>query len=71
MTVNDLYEEAKSIAPWMVEIRRALHRIPENGFQEFKTRAFLIDQLKALSIPYTTIALGSWPRSKAAGPDRR
>ena len=54
MTVNDLYEEAKSIAPWMVEIRRALHRIPENGFQEFRTQAYLIRLLEAMNIPYTT-----------------
>lgn len=54
MTVNDLYDKARQIAPWMVGIRRALHRMPENGFQEFRTQAFLIDQLKALSIPFTT-----------------
>lgn len=54
MTVNDLYLEARQIAPWMVEIRRALHRIPEKGFQEFKTQAFLTEQLKALGIPFET-----------------
>jgi amidohydrolase len=54
MNVNELYIEAKAIAPWMVEIRRALHRIPENGFQEFKTQAYLTKQLEAMAIPYTT-----------------
>ena len=54
MTVKDLYAEAKRIAPWMVETRRALHRIPEGGFSEFKTQAFLLEQLKALGIPGET-----------------
>ena len=54
MNVNDLYSEARKIAPWMVEVRRALHRIPENGFSEFKTQACLLEQLKALSIPRAT-----------------
>ena len=51
MTVNDLYDKAQQIAPWMVETRRALHRIPENGFQEFKTQALLMHQLTAMGIP--------------------
>ena len=54
MTVNDLYNKAQQIAPWMVETRRALHRIPENGFQEFKTQALLTDQLAAMGIPFET-----------------
>ena len=54
MTVKDLYAEAVRIAPWMVETRRALHRVPEGGFSEFKTQAFLLEQLKALGIPCET-----------------
>ena len=52
MNVNELYNEAKTIAPWMVETRRALHRIPENGFSEFKTQALLVECLKAMAIPF-------------------
>lgn len=54
MNVNDLYHTAQQIAPWLIETRRALHRIPENGFQEFKTQALLMDQLTALGIPFET-----------------
>ena len=54
MNVNDLYNEAKAIAPWIVETRRALHRIPENGFSEFKTQALLMERLKAMGIPFET-----------------
>ncbi len=54
MKLDDLYAEAKQIAPWMVENRRALHRIPEGGFCEFKTQAYLLEKLKALDIPCET-----------------
>ena len=54
MTVNDLYDKAQQIAPWLVETRRALHRIPENGFQEFKTQALLMEHLTAMGIPFET-----------------
>ena len=54
MTVNDLYDKAQQIAPWLVETRRALHRVPENGFQEFKTQALLMHQLTAMGIPFET-----------------
>jgi len=54
MNVNGLYHSAQQIAPWLVETRRALHRIPENGFQEFKTQALLMDRLTALDIPFET-----------------
>ncbi len=54
MDVQDLYARAQDIAPWTVEKRRALHRIPECGFQEFKTQRMITDTLSALNIPYTT-----------------
>lgn len=54
MNIHDLYAEAKQIEAWIVETRRALHRIPENGFSEFKTQAFIMRALDDLGIPYTT-----------------
>ena len=54
MNIHDLYAKAQAIAPWITEQRRALHRIPERGFQEFKTQAHIIAQMEALGIPYTT-----------------
>lgn len=38
---------------WLTEQRRALHRIPEDGFREFKTQAHLCSVLDELSIPYS------------------
>lgn len=39
---------------WTVERRRALHRIPEEGFAEVKTQKLICDTLDELGIPYTT-----------------
>lgn len=39
---------------WAVEKRRALHRIPEEGFREFKTQKAICEALDELQIPYTT-----------------
>lgn len=38
-----------------VEIRRELHKIPELGFQEFKTQQFLLQYLKSLPQDYMEI----------------
>ncbi|GEN57519.1 N-acetyldiaminopimelate deacetylase [Halolactibacillus alkaliphilus] len=32
----------------LVKIRRALHKIPERGFQEFKTQQYLLDQIESV-----------------------
>lgn len=39
---------------WIVNIRRRLHRIPERGFDLFKTQKVVTDTLDELGIPYTT-----------------
>jgi len=38
-----------------IDIRRELHKIPELGFREFKTQAFLLEYLKTLPIDRLTI----------------
>jgi len=51
-------EKLKSMAAdqyqWTVNKRRALHRIPECGFEEYKTQRLICDTLEELGIPYTT-----------------
>ena len=39
---------------WAVDMRRRLHRIPEQGFKEFKTQKLICEALDELNIPYTT-----------------
>lgn len=38
---------------WIINLRRKLHRIPEDGFQEFKTQQIITDVLDEIGIPYT------------------
>jgi N-acetyldiaminopimelate deacetylase len=42
----------------LLQIRRDLHRIPEIGFQEFKTQTYLINELKKL--PEERIDIKTW-----------
>lgn len=39
---------------WIIELRRKLHRIPEDGFKEFKTQRLIMDTLEEIGIPYTS-----------------
>ncbi len=38
---------------WIINLRRKLHRIPEDGFKEFKTQRVIMDTLEEIGIPYT------------------
>ena len=42
----------------LIDIRRELHKIPELGFQEFKTQAFILDYLAKL--PQERLELTTW-----------
>lgn len=42
----------------LVEIRRELHRIPELGFQEVKTKAYLLEQI--YSLPQEKLEIFTW-----------
>ena len=35
MEIREIYDRALSCADWVSEVRRSLHRIPEEGFREF------------------------------------
>mmetsp|Transcript_4718 Transcript_4718/g.16910 ORF Transcript_4718/g.16910 Transcript_4718/m.16910 type:complete len:470 (-) Transcript_4718:247-1656(-) len=45
-------QAAQEIAPWIVEVRRQLHRIPETRFNEVKTSAAIRARLDELGIAY-------------------
>jgi amidohydrolase len=47
-----LLEEADAILPWMVEIRRDLHRHPELGLDEHRTSAKVCERLDELGIEH-------------------
>jgi metal-dependent amidase/aminoacylase/carboxypeptidase family protein len=51
-----LLAAAAAIAPWIADVRRSLHKIPELMFQEHKTSAALKKHLDAMGIPYKPYA---------------
>ena len=53
MKLERLRALANDLAPWVTETRRALHRIPEEGFSEYKTAALIRGALDGLGIPWT------------------
>ena len=54
MDISELRARADQLFDWTRAQRRALHRIPETGFREFKTQAHITGVLDELGIPYTT-----------------
>lgn len=68
------WEKIKSLSEaafsWTADARRALHRIPENGFEEFKTQKYICQKLDELNIPYETARTWVIGLIKGAGPGR-
>ena len=50
--LSDPLAAARAISPWIVDIRRRLHQIPELQYQEFKTSALVQQTLDGLGIRY-------------------
>lgn len=48
---SDLHKKAEEYYPYMVDIRRHLHRNPEISYQEFDTTDYIIGKLKKLGLP--------------------
>ncbi|CAN5272574.1 amidohydrolase [soil metagenome] len=46
--LKQIASEAEKLHPWICERRRHLHRNPELSFEEFKTSAFVRDEMKSL-----------------------
>lgn len=54
MNRERLVELANANYDLAVNVRRRLHRIPEEGFKEFKTQKLICDTLDEIGVPYTT-----------------
>ena len=54
MNDKELRALVEAHSDWMIQMRRKLHRIPENGFAEYKTQKVIMDALDEMGIPYTT-----------------
>lgn len=53
--MNSLFEESKSLQPYIIEIRRHLHQFPELSFEETNTAEFIKQQLTELGVEYHAI----------------
>jgi len=54
MNDNELRALVEAQSEWMIDVRRRLHRVPERGFQEYKTQKIITDALDKIGVPYTT-----------------
>lgn len=54
MKDNELKALVEAQKDWIIGMRRKLHRIPEDGFREFKTQRAIMDVLDEIGISYTT-----------------
>ena len=52
MNGEELRRLAEETFDWSVALRRALHRIPEPGFEAFETQKLICETLTALGIPF-------------------
>lgn len=55
------------IHDWLVETRRALHRIPELGYHEIKTAAFIAERLSDWGVPFRSGVGGTGILARIAG----
>ena len=51
-SLTSVREAAASVSPWIVDVRRELHAIPELLYNESDTSSAVRRHLDALSIPY-------------------
>ncbi len=54
MNADVIRQLAEAQQDWIIQMRRKLHRIPESGFQEFKTQRAIMDALDEIGVAYTT-----------------
>lgn len=52
MNVLQILHSARELQPWLIAIRRQLHRTPELGYQEHQTSALIRQQLQELGIDF-------------------
>lgn len=66
----EIDSSVKDILPWMIEIRRDLHRIPELAYKEFKTSEYIQTVLKELNLPFETVGTGIVVRINGSNPKK-
>ena len=62
-SLSAVQKAAAAISPWLIDVRRELHQIPELLYNETETSAALRRQLDALGIPYKRGIPGLCPQT--------
>ncbi len=57
--LRKLVQEGRTLLPWMIFLRRAIHQEPELGMEEFRTAARIARTLQELGIPCRTGVAGT------------
>ena len=52
--MDNLINKVKKLKPWLVNVRRDLHKTPELGLEEFITKEKIIKYLEEIGIDYKT-----------------
>lgn len=65
MEIRGIYGRALAVSEWLTEVRRALHRVPEEGFREFQTQALVCRYLEEMGVAYRTER--TWVVAEIAG----
>ncbi|MEE8522447.1 MAG: amidohydrolase, partial [Thermoanaerobaculia bacterium] len=69
MNAADVLERAREILPWLIEIRRDLHRHPELGLEEHRTSARVQERLDELGIEHVDGIGGTGVLGLLPGPE--
>ena len=56
LSAETILQEAKALAPYMIELRRDIHAHPELGRQETRTQALVLRELEKMGIEAQPIA---------------
>ncbi|MGE0640446.1 MAG: M20 family metallopeptidase [Thermoanaerobaculia bacterium] len=64
---DELLAAARELLPWMIEVRRDLHRHPELGLEEHRTSARIQEHLGELGIPFVAGLAGTGVLGTIAG----
>lgn len=53
--MDEIIKACEELQPWLIKVRRELHRNAELGFKEYKTRNILIKYLNEMNVSYESI----------------
>lgn len=53
--MDEIIKYCEKLEPWLIKIRRELHKNAELGFKEYKTKNILIKYLDEMNMSYRSI----------------